>query len=88
MGHSRRLAERVDLARMAPREELASTKYCLANPWMEYVVYLPSGGEVEVDLSAAGRPLTVEWIHPTEGTVQRAGETTGGGKRVFKSPLR
>src|SRR5262245_55206800 len=28
-----------------PHGELASTKYCLANPGQEYLVYLPEGGE-------------------------------------------
>src|SRR4029450_1069305 len=87
MGHSRRLAERIDLARMAPREDLASSKYCLANPGAEYIVYLPGGGDVEVDLSAAAGPLTVEWIHPTEGTIQRRGQTSGGSKRSFQAPF-
>jgi hypothetical protein len=87
MGHTRRLAERIDLAKVAPHDELASTKYCLANPGAEYVVYLPSGGEVEVDLSAATGPLSLEWIHPTEGTVAARGESTGGAKRTFRSPL-
>jgi Family of unknown function (DUF6298)/Putative collagen-binding domain of a collagenase len=87
MGHSRRLARRIDLARMAPREDLASSKYCLANPGMEYVVYLPGGGEVEVDLSAAAGPLAVEWIHPTEGTIQRSGQAVGGSKQRFRSPF-
>ena len=43
MGQARRLAERVNLATMTPHEELASTKYCLANVDQEYLVYLPDG---------------------------------------------
>jgi hypothetical protein len=86
MGIARRLAQRIDLAQMAPNGDLASSKYCLASPGSEYVVYLPSGGKVEVDLSAAAGRLTIEWIHPTEGTIHPAGETAGG-KVTFQSPL-
>ena len=41
----------MNLAEMVPHGELASTDYCLANPGQEYLVYLPEGGEVTVDLS-------------------------------------
>jgi hypothetical protein len=45
MGDSRRLAERMDLTAAAPRPDLASTGFCLANPGREYAVYLPARGE-------------------------------------------
>jgi hypothetical protein len=41
MGVAREVAERVDLASMEPRGDLASTGYCLAAPGREYLVYLP-----------------------------------------------
>ncbi len=87
MGHARRLAERLDLAALTPREDLASTRYCLADPGRQYVIYLPDGGQVEVDLSAADKPLAVEWLDPRAGT-SRAGEpVAGAGKRILLSPL-
>jgi len=43
MGHSRGYAERMRLDAMAPREDLCSTKFCLANPGVEYLSYLPFG---------------------------------------------
>ena len=79
MGQTRRLAERVDLAAMAPRDDLASTRYCLAQPGSEYIVYLPEGGEVEVDLSGAAGSFHVEWIHPVEGTITQGEPVAGGG---------
>ena len=87
MGHTRRLAERIDLAKMAPHDNLSSSKYCLANPGREYVIYLPAGGHVEVDLSAAKGQLAVEWIHPTDGTIHKGNAVEGGEKRIFQSPL-
>jgi hypothetical protein len=86
MGASRRLAARVNLAAMTPRGDLASSGYCLANPVKEYLVYLPKGGEVTVDVSAATGPLRVEWIHPIEGTTTPGGTVAGGTKRVLAAP--
>jgi len=42
MGFTRIYADKVNLARMLPRCDLASTEYCLANPGREYLIYLPS----------------------------------------------
>jgi len=67
MAHTLRLAERLNLATMIPYGELASSGYCLADPANAYVIYLPQGGEVTVDLSAATGELAVQWIHPIEG---------------------
>jgi len=44
MGHTLTYAIKMDLASMVPRNDLCSTKYCLANPGKEYLVYLPSRG--------------------------------------------
>jgi hypothetical protein len=41
MGRSRALADRVDLAKLQPMEEVCSTHYCLAAPGTEYLVFAP-----------------------------------------------
>ena len=87
MGVARRLAERINLAAMTPQKELASSGYCLANPGEEYLVYLPEGGEVTVDFTAATGQLNVEWVHPIEGTTTGAASVAGGGKQVLKAPF-
>ena len=87
MGHALALANRMDLAGMVPHDELASTRYCLANPGHEYLVYLPDGGEVTVDLSAAQGTLAVQWVHPVTGTVIPGETTTGGAKCELEAPF-
>jgi hypothetical protein len=87
MGQTRRMAERVNLAAMTPRSELASTGYCLAEPGSEYLVYLPKGGEVTVDLSAASGSLAVEWFNPRSGEATQGQSTSGGQRRSFKPPF-
>jgi hypothetical protein len=86
LGHARRLAERLDLAAMTPHEDLASTRYCLAEPGRQYVVYLPEGGRVDVDVSAADQPLAAEWIDALAGTRRIAEPVAGGGRRSLSSP--
>jgi hypothetical protein len=66
MGHTRQFAERVNLAAMTPHDELASTKYCLANPGREYIIYQPAQGEAfSVTLSPGLYQLG--WFNPVEG---------------------
>ncbi len=87
LGYALRYAERMNLAATTPRNELASSGYCLANPRKEYLVYLPDGGAVTVDLGAVKGPLTVEWMHPVKGTITSGEATAGGAKRQFKAPF-
>ncbi len=87
LGQSRRYAMRMNLAATAPNGELASTAYCLANPGREYLVFLPEGGEVTVDLSAASGPLAVEWLRPVDGKTVQGGTVAGGAERTLKSPF-
>ena len=77
----------MDLARMTPRTDLASSKYCLARPGVEYLVYLPKGGEVTVDLSAAKGKLTVEWVRPTTGKSEPTTTIDGGKKSRLRAPF-
>jgi hypothetical protein len=84
----------MNLAEMVPRNDLASTEYCLATfrPLQrkgrgEYLVYLPEGGSVTVNLSDASGELAVEWLNPCTGERVSGGVTTGGGNREFTSPF-
>jgi hypothetical protein len=86
MGYARQLAERVDIAALQPRDALASSRYCLANPGKKYLVYLPDGGEVSVDLSAAVGALHVEWVDPRSGKSRPGEATEGGAKRSIRAP--
>lgn len=61
LGRARRVADRVNLASMTPRNELASTGYCLANPGREYLVYQPEGGK-EFSLELQEGTYEIEWL--------------------------
>jgi len=87
MGRARALADRIDLAAMAPRGGLASTGYCLASPGGEYLVYLPTGGTVAVDLSAAKGLLAVQWLNPRTGESRDDRPLFGGRRHTFAAPF-
>jgi len=87
MGLARRCAERMSLAESIPRPELASTGYCLAHPGREYLAYLPEGGEIRVNLSAARGKVSVEWMHPITGKTASGGNVEGGDWRTLKAPF-
>jgi sialidase-1 len=88
MGHTRIYAEKMNLAVMVPHAELASTTYCLADPGKEYLVYLPEGGQLTVDLSAARGDLAMEWFNPETGkTVAGSQKVPGGARRELKAPF-
>jgi hypothetical protein len=90
LGYTLTFAERMDLAKMRPRGDLASTGYCLANPAAqeaEYLVYLPSGGTVTVNLSSTTGTLDVEWFNPATGQTMIGGTIQGGASRGFTAPF-
>ena len=87
MGLTLSLAKRMNLAKMVPRNDLASTLYCLANPGTECLAYLPKGGEVTVDLTATRGPFAVEWMHPVDGTITPGQTALGGDKYAFEAPF-
>jgi hypothetical protein len=87
MGQTRRYADRMNLVEMVPSGDLASSGYCLANVGQEYLVYLPDGGKVEVDLSDVNGQTDVEWFSPPEDQTQEAAPVPGGEKVVLESPF-
>ncbi|MCC6391206.1 MAG: hypothetical protein IT167_11440 [Bryobacterales bacterium] len=87
MGDTLRYAGKMDLAAMTPRNELASSRYCLANPGKEYLVYLPEGGEVSLDLAAAAGELEVEWFNPRTSAVIKGAGVRGGARRSLRAPF-
>jgi hypothetical protein len=87
MGHTRRFAERMNLASMTPHPEPASTHYCLADPGVEYSVYQPNPGEgFPVELKTGTHRY--EWFDPIKGvSASNATVNAPGGARQFKAPF-
>jgi hypothetical protein len=90
LGYARQYAERMNLTAARPRGDLASSGYALANPvatGAEYLVFLPGGGSVSVNLAATTRTLSVEWFNPANGQASAGASVAGGTTRWFTSPF-
>jgi len=73
--------------RMQPFDRVApETAVALAEPGQIYVIYLPHGGEMTVDLSDAKNPLTARWFNPRDGTWAEPFEVPGGRQVAFQAP--
>jgi hypothetical protein len=90
LGFTRLYAEKLNLPAMTPRNELSSTGFCLAKPGpkgAEFLVYLPEGPHVTVDLTTVPDSLSVEWFNPSTGSTLPGDAVTGGVKRSFQAPF-
>ena len=90
MGYIRGYAARMDLAAMTPRGDLASTGHALANLTAgnaEVMVYAPSGGVLDVDLSGINVPFAVEWMNPETGSRAPGHAVRGGGIVTLVPPF-
>ncbi len=86
MGHALAWSRRVDLAAMTPQPDLASTRYCLANPGREYLVYV-SGGAQAVSISLPPGQYLPTWGDPDTGEARESAafEHKGGKPRLKPS---
>ena len=87
LGDTRTYAQRLNLTKAVPSVELATSRYCLAVPGEQYLVYLPEGGALTVDLSAARGDLPVEWFNPATGEAQAGPSVAGGAPRSVSAPF-
>ncbi len=85
LGYTHRYAEKMDLARTAPRSDLASTRYCLAQPPKEYLVYRPAGTADSFTLKLKAGTYDLEWFDPSKGAIiKRDRLKVADGEKVFK----
>lgn len=65
-----------------------NSKYCFAKPGEIYLVYLPDGGETELDLSDESGGFSVSWFNPRQGgESERSQSSVKGGEKVqLKAP--
>jgi hypothetical protein len=88
LGVTEAVSQRLDLGRLVPAGDLASSGYCLADPQHGtlYVVYLPDGGSATLDVIASSSRLRLTWIDPDTGEGKPGGELRGGGTRTIHAP--
>jgi hypothetical protein len=87
LGYALQWSRRVDLASMVPQNALASSRYCLANAGVEYLVFLPEGAEVTLDLQGQQGRFEVAWFDPATGQTRPGAPVEGGGRVTLLSPF-
>ncbi len=86
MGDTRRFSERMDMAQMLPVDDsiTSSTRYCLAKPGSEYLVFQPDSAPFTIRPEAA--TYTMEWYHPLTGETKRKGTIKLSSGRYLVTP--
>jgi len=87
MGYALTYARKMKFAALVPRNDLASTSYCLADPGAEYLIYQPGSGEAFfVELKSG--TYRYEWFDTAKGAAAESGRFDAtNGKRQFKAPF-
>ena len=86
LGGARKFMEMFQFWNMKANNSLvtAGTAYCLENPEIEYALYLPSGGNITVNLPAGS--YSYGWWDPSNGysgSLQNAGKISGGSQQLL-----
>jgi hypothetical protein len=69
--------EKIPFQRMSPAQSVVSTGFALAEPGQRYLVYLPSGGSVDVAVTTG--TYSVTWVNATDPTrMVSSGSTSTG----------
>jgi hypothetical protein len=86
---ARELLEQTPYWAMTPANELieSGTGYVFAQAGEVYLVYLPDGGALELDLTATGEQLTVTWMNPRTGDRTTPETIDGGSVQQFTPPF-
>ena len=89
LSRARWYLEGLPFCQMVPANELVLSGggYAFALPGEAYVVYLPSGGEVELDLSGTALTYVAEWFDPGSGQLSSEVTIQGGAAVALESPF-
>jgi len=87
MGYCLVFAQDFNLALATPHGELSSSGYALAQPGEEYVVWVPDGDPVDVDLTAVTGDIEPTWLDIYTGELRPEARVDGGQMSTFYSPF-
>jgi len=74
---------------MLPSPDLASTKFCLANPGKEYLIYNPSADNASLTVALKAGKYKYEWFNPSDGKIASTGTIEAkDGSQSFEAPFK
>jgi hypothetical protein len=86
LGHLAAFTRQIRFWEMHPADIVRSgDAFALAGP-REAVIYLPDGGNVEVDLDGMMGALRAKWFNPRNGLFSESLTVTGGKTLTFRAP--
>lgn len=73
---------------MSPKNNLleSGAGYVFAKPGETYLVYLPDGGSMTLDLAGSSNTYQAEWFNPRNGSTQPIGSVPGGATYATSAP--
>jgi hypothetical protein len=88
MHTAREFMEQLPFWQMEPMNNLldAGQGYVFAKSGEVYSVYLPDGGQIDLDLSGTTATFDGDWFNPRDGSYQAIGSITGGSILTFTAP--
>lgn len=86
LSYLRNFVENIPFQKMEPHPELVDRGDCLTDPGIEYVIYLPSGGTVNLNLQRAYGTFSVHWYDPRSDQYLKADSISGRSLRAFRAP--
>jgi hypothetical protein len=88
MTRARGVVESLPFHQMRPSNSLLTggKGYVFAQAGQAYLVYLPDGGNLNLDLTASSNSFSAQWFNPRDGSVKAIAPVAGGGVRSFSAP--
>jgi hypothetical protein len=73
---------------MRPENDLLTSGvgYVFAELGETYLVYLPGGGSISLDLRAGDNKFEASWFNPRDGSIVEIGQVLGSGEEGFEAP--
>jgi hypothetical protein len=89
LGYTLQFARRMDLVAARPTTDVASTKYCLADPGKQYLVYKPGDAHEPVAMKIEPGTYRFAWFDPSTGQqVSDGTKTVADPDAQFSCPVK
>jgi len=85
MGYLFNFFKEINWWEMNPDTEKVDNGFCLAGSAPEYIIYLPDGGTVNLDLTADSITFNAKWYNPVDGTYGDESTREGGTIQSYTS---
>jgi hypothetical protein len=88
LARARKYIDDLSFWEMRPKNELllSGDGYVFTQSGETYLVYLPDGGSISLDLSGSESAFDAEWFNPRSGAIQSIGYVSGGAPYTISAP--